>query len=64
MSWTTQERDDGVHVFPNGDLVEHRMSVSCACAPSVAHLGSTCLEWNKFYAQQLVVHAAADGRLE
>jgi len=47
-----RETEDGVHVIPLDDLVEHEQTTTCICQPRVEFDAGG----------MLVVHDAADGR--
>lgn len=58
--WLVTDEADGVHVIPDDDLIVHRQSVHCFCAPvvelqAVAH-------WSHLWLRKLVCHRAMDGR--
>jgi hypothetical protein len=36
--WLAQQTDDGAHVTPIADLIEHTESDDCVCGPTVEHV--------------------------
>lgn len=60
-NWLTVDRPGGVHVLPINDIVEHRESPSCVCAPRVS-LCDVQPHGRYQFVRQLVVHEAMDGR--
>lgn len=67
--WETVDAPGGVHISPADDLIRHRMSRSCFCAPEVsvspAHDIVVCRQGEDRpvqYVREVLVHNAMDGR--
>lgn len=59
MTWTATQAEPGadVHVFPDGDLVEHEETDNCVCGPLIdpAERSDGSVGW-------VMVHHSLDGR--
>lgn len=54
--WLAQQTDDGAHVIPISDLIQHTESDDCVCGPASEHVaGEHGSGW-------LVTHHSLDGR--
>lgn len=57
MRWLAIETDDGAHVLPIGDVVEHEESADCVCGPA-----SELVDCAAGGTAWLVTHHSLDGR--
>ena len=55
--WLAQQTDDGAHVLPIDDVVEHTESVECVCVPHVELMVD-----DSGNPTSLVTHHSLDGR--
>lgn len=54
--WSVQQTEDGAHVVPVADIVQHTESDDCVCGPTVEYVhGETGSGW-------LTTHHSLDGR--
>lgn len=59
--WRSQPTDDGCHVVPVNDIVEHELSEDCECGPEVLYINpDTGVPFSS--GGRLVTHNAADQR--
>jgi hypothetical protein len=62
MTWQTHNHPTvhGVHIVPNGDIVEHASNTDCVCGPHVEFVDpDTGLTYPS---GPLIVHHSLDGR--
>lgn len=66
--WQTVEISGSVQVLPCDDILVHRESAACPCAPKTTMLWTTALVVGtgslKAFAKPMVTHNAMDGRDE
>lgn len=61
-SWRSVEAPDAIHVLPNNDVMEHKMSEHCSCVPVVEKFIRTCWPHRKAMLTLHIIHDAMDGR--